>query len=82
MKITVNIPASKIKQYIALITLSCNNEMPDDLIDEILATPEVDISDTLDRESKPILIAIAISAMRKILENNDPAQLNETNLKI
>ena len=63
MKIILDIPQSKVRQFIALGSLAMGTNIPAEVIDQFAAIPEVDITEICDKEKNcqqiPMMLCLA-----------------------
>ena len=73
MKITIDIPKSKIKQYIYTVMSATGAECPEEKIDRIADTAEIDITDecATDKEYSQIPLALGCIAVGLLLEKDE-----------
>ncbi|MDE5786726.1 MAG: hypothetical protein K2H98_09355 [Duncaniella sp.] len=70
MKITIDIPKSKIKQYVALVSIfgTADDAPDDDEIEQIASTPEVDITEicNADKDYYNVALSVGLTAVAAI----------------
>lgn len=59
----LDVPQSKVSQFIALGSLATGTDLPKEVIDQIAAVPEVDITEICDKDSRcrqiPLMLCLA-----------------------
>ena len=70
MKVTIELSKNKLRQVFALVSLKSGEEIPEELIEEIVNTPEVDITEyaNKDKDAQQISLAVACTVVPMLLE--------------
>lgn len=74
MKVTIELSKNKLRQVFALVSMQMGDEIPEDIIEEIVNTPEVDITEYVnkDKDEQQTALAIACTVVPMLLEKIDP----------
>lgn len=70
MKVTIELSQNKLRQVFALVSLKSDEEIPEDVIEEIVNTPEVDITEYANnnKDSRQLSLAMACTVVSMLLE--------------
>lgn len=74
MKVTIELSKNKLRQVFALASMQTNDEIPEDVIEEIVNTPEVDITEYVnkDKDNQQAALVVACIVVSMFLEKKDP----------
>lgn len=74
MKVTIEISKNKLRQAFALVSLQAGVDLPEDIVEEIVNTPEIDLTEYVkkDKDAQQTALVIAVAAMAMQLEKVDP----------
>lgn len=74
MKVTIEISKNKLRQAFALVSMQAGEDLPEDIVEEIVNTPEIDLTEYVkkDKETQQTALVIAVTAMAMQLEKVDP----------
>lgn len=73
MKVTIDIPESKLRAFCAILNME-KDCLTDEIIDDIVHTPEVDVTELLLREdgSKEIFMVLGMFALGEVIKQKYP----------
>lgn len=74
MKVTIEISKNKLRQVFALVSMQVGDEIPEDIVEEIVNTPEVDITEYVnkDKDTQQTALVIACAVVPMLVEKIDP----------
>lgn len=70
MKVTIEISKTRLRQVFALVSMKSGEDIPEDIIEDVVNTPEVDITEyaNKDKDSQQIRLAVACTVVSMLLE--------------